>query len=120
MTPLRFTYTIQDANDPSWVHLDYVLLEETEAILVDEGALDVRRVTSGKQQGRTRVSAKKAILFNDPLLAKWPTVACDTFWTDQVIGAAVGCPRRWRATRLPGEVIHDGRQQGSPARKGDR
>jgi hypothetical protein len=91
VTPLRFTYTIQDANDPDWVHLDYVLLEETPDILVDEGALDVRRITPGEQQGRTRVSAKKAILFKNPLLAEWPTVACDTFWIDQVIGAAVGC-----------------------------
>ena len=46
---------------------------------------------TGEQQGRTRVSAKKAILFKDPLLAEWPTVACDTFWIDQVISAAVGC-----------------------------
>jgi hypothetical protein len=91
VTPLRFTYTIQDENDPGWVHLDYVLLKETRDILVDEGALDVRRITTGEQQGRTRVSAKKAILFKDPLLAEWPTVACDTFWIDQVVGAAVGC-----------------------------
>lgn len=91
VTPLRFTHTIQDGNDPDWVHLDYVLLEETPDILVDEGALDVRRITSGEGQGRTRVSAKKAILFQNPLLAEWPTVACDTFWIDQVIGAAVGC-----------------------------
>jgi hypothetical protein len=89
-TPLRFTYGIEDPNDPDWVHLDYLLLEKTEDILVDEGALDVRRVTAGQHQGRTRVSAKKAILF-DGLLAQWPTVACDTFWTDQVIDAAVGC-----------------------------
>ena len=91
VTPLRFTHTIQDPDDPDWVHLDYVLLEKTDDILVDEGALDVRRVTSGEQQGRTRVSAKKAILFSNPLLAEWPTVACDTVWIDQVIGAAVGC-----------------------------
>jgi hypothetical protein len=91
VTPLRFTYTIQDADDPDWVHLDYVLLKETSDILVDEGALDVRRITTGEQQGRTRVSAKKAILFKNPLLAEWPTVACDTVWIDQVIGAAVGC-----------------------------
>jgi hypothetical protein len=90
-TPLRFTYTIQDQNDPSWVHLDYLLIGETKDIHVDEGALDVRRVTSGKQRGRTRVSALKAILFADPLLANWPTVACDTFWMDLVIDAAVGC-----------------------------
>ena len=90
-TPLRFTYTIQDQNDPSWVHLDYLLIRETKDIHVDEGALDVRRVTSGKHSGRTRVSALKAILFADPLLANWPTVACDTFWMDLVIDAAVGC-----------------------------
>jgi hypothetical protein len=89
-TPLRFTYGIEDENDPDWVHLDYLLLEETYDILVDEGALDVRRVTSGKHQGRTRVSAIKAILFTG-LLAEWPTVACDTFWMDLVIDAAVGC-----------------------------
>jgi hypothetical protein len=92
VTPLRFTYTIQAQDDPSWVHLDYLLLQETEDILVDEGALDVRRVTSGRDPGRTRVSAKKAILFTDPVQATWPTLACDTFWIDQVIGAAVGCP----------------------------
>jgi hypothetical protein len=91
VTPLRFTYTIQDPDDPGWVHLDYALLEETNDILVDEGALDVRRVTSGKHRGRTRVSAKKAILFADPLQATWPSLACDTFWIDQVISAAVGC-----------------------------
>jgi hypothetical protein len=91
VTPLRFTYGLQDPNDPEWVHLDYLLLEQTEDILVDEGALDVRRVMSGKDRGRTRVSAKKAILFRDPLLAAWPTVACDTFWMDLVIDAAVGC-----------------------------
>ena len=38
------------------------------------------------------MSAKKAILFADPVQASWPTIACDTFWTDQVIDAAVGCP----------------------------
>jgi hypothetical protein len=90
-TPLRFTHTIQDENDPSWVHLDYLLIRETKDIHVDEGALDVRRVMSGKHRGRTRVSAIKAILFADPLLANWPTVACDTFWMDLVIDAAVGC-----------------------------
>jgi hypothetical protein len=26
-TPLRFTYGIEDENDPDWVHLDYLLLE---------------------------------------------------------------------------------------------
>jgi hypothetical protein len=92
VTPLRFTYTIQDGDDPGWVHLDYALLEQTDDILVDEGALDVRRITTGEQRGRTRVSTKKAIRFKNPLLAKWPTVACDTFWIDQVIGAATGCP----------------------------
>jgi hypothetical protein len=90
-TPLRFTHTVQQQNDPSWVHLDYLLIRETKDIHVDEGALDVRRVTSGKHRGRTRVSAIKAILFADPLLANWPTVACDTFWMDLVIDAAVGC-----------------------------
>jgi hypothetical protein len=90
-TPLRFTHTIQDENNPSWVHLDYLLIGETNDIHVDEGALDVRRVMSGKHRGRTRVSAIKAILFADPLLANWPTVACDTFWMDLVIDAAVGC-----------------------------
>jgi hypothetical protein len=92
-TPLRFTYGIEDENDPDWVHLDYLLLEDgTQTdILVDEGSLDVRRVTSGKHQGRTRVRAIKAILFADPLLAEWTTVACDTFWMDLVINAAVGC-----------------------------
>jgi hypothetical protein len=91
-TPLRFTHTIQDPNDPSWVHLDYLLIEETKDIEVDEGALDVRRVTTGKHQGRTRVTAIKAIRFKDDLLNKWTTVACDTFWMDLVIKAAVGCP----------------------------
>jgi hypothetical protein len=90
VTPLRFTYTIENETNPSWVHLDYVLPKETEDIVVDEGALDVRRVTCGPHQGRTRVSAKKAILFTDPLLREWPTIACDTFWTDMVIAAAVG------------------------------
>ena len=90
-TPLRFTHTIQDPNDPSWVHLDYVLIGETKDIEVDEGALDVRRVTTGKHQGRTRVSAIKAIRFKDDLLDDWTSVACDTFWMDLVINAAVGC-----------------------------
>jgi hypothetical protein len=92
VTPLRFTYSIEGETDPSWVHLDYVLLTETDDILVDEGALDVRRVATGTQQGRTRVSAKKAILFKNSVFASWPTIACDTFWTDLVIAAAVGCP----------------------------
>jgi hypothetical protein len=91
VTPLRFTYTLQDPSEPRWVHLDYALLEETNDILVDEGALDVRRVRSGKHRERTRVSAKKAILFADPLQATWPSLACDTFWIDQVVGAAVDC-----------------------------
>jgi hypothetical protein len=92
VTPLRFTYSIEGKTDPGWVHLDYVLLAETADIVVDEGALDVRRVTSGKHAGRTLVSAKKAVLFTDPILSSWTTVACDTFWTDSVITAAVGCP----------------------------
>jgi hypothetical protein len=91
VTPLRFTHTIQTQNDPSWVHLDYVMIGDTKEIKVDEGFLDVRRVTSGKDSGRTRVVAKKAIFFDDPLLTNWPTVACDTFWMDLVIDAAVGC-----------------------------
>ena len=90
-TPLRFTYSIDDGADPRWVHLDYVLLEETADIAIDEGSIDVRRVTSGKHSGRTRVSTKKAIRFVNPVLAQWPTVACDTFWTDLVVNAAVGC-----------------------------
>jgi hypothetical protein len=90
-TPLRFTYGIEEENDPDWVHLDYLLLNETKDILVDEGALDVRRVTSGQHQGRTRVSAIKAIRFRDHLLDDWTSVACDTFWMDLVIDAAVGC-----------------------------
>lgn len=90
VTPLRFTYALQDEADPRWVHLDYVLLAETEDIAVDEGSLDVRLVTSGKHKGRTRVTAKKAILFTDPMLQDWTTVACDTFWTDTVIAAALG------------------------------
>jgi hypothetical protein len=116
VTPLRFTYGIQDPNDPGWVHLDYLLLEETDDILVDEGALDVRRVTSGENQGRTRVSAKKAILFADPVQAMWPTIACDTFWVDQVIGAAVGCPDSEAPLDSPNRQDRDGRKQGSPAR----
>lgn len=88
-TPLRFTYTIDGDADPRWVHLDYVLREETEDIVVDEGALDVRRMDTGKHVGRTRVSAKKAILFRDPVLSDWTTIACDTFWTDMVIATAV-------------------------------
>lgn len=92
VTPLRFTYSIQADVDPSWVHLDYVLLNETTDIVVDEGALDVRRVVAGKYKGRTRVTAKKAILFVDPILREWSTIACDTFWTDMVIATAVGCP----------------------------
>jgi hypothetical protein len=90
-TPLRFTYAIQKRADPRWVHLDYVLPEETEDIVVDEGALDVRRIGAGPHRGRTRVSAKKVILFVDPVFRTWPTIACDTFWTDMVIAAAVGC-----------------------------
>jgi hypothetical protein len=90
-TPLRFTYGIEDESDPDWVHLDYLLLEETEDIRIDEGALDVRRVTSGKHQGRTRVSAIKAIRFRNDMLDDWTSVACDTFWMDLVIDAAVGC-----------------------------
>ena len=90
-TPLRFTYGIEDESNPDWVHLDYLLLEETNDILVDEGALDVRRVTSGKHQGRTRVSAIKAVRFRNDMLDDWTSVACDTFWMDLVIDAAVGC-----------------------------
>lgn len=90
-TPLRFTYAIEEEGEPGWVHLDYVLPEETEDIVVDEGALDVRRISAGPHRGRTRVSAKKAILFADPVFRTWPTIACDTFWTDMVIAAAVGC-----------------------------
>ena len=30
-TPLRFTYSIADGPDPAWIHLDYVLIEETDA-----------------------------------------------------------------------------------------
>lgn len=90
-TPLRFTYSIDDDSDPAWIHLDYVLIEETGEIAVDEGSIDVRRETAGEHSGRTRVSTKKLISFKDPMLAKWPTVACDTFWTDLVVNAAVGC-----------------------------
>ena len=86
-TPLRFTYSIDDPPDPAWIHLDYVLIEETKEIAVDEGSIDVRRA----QAGRTRVSTKKLIGFKDEMLASWPTVACDTFWSDLVVNAAVGC-----------------------------
>jgi hypothetical protein len=93
VTPLRFTYSIQAEADPRWVHLDYVLLDGgTEDIAVDEGSLDVRLVTSGKHKERTRVSAKKAILFTDRMLQDWTSVACDTFWTDTVIAAALDGP----------------------------
>jgi hypothetical protein len=91
VTPLRFTYGIQSENDPNWVHLDYLLVEETNDIAIDEGALNVQRVKSGKHQGRTRVTAIKAVRFKDPSLRAWTTVACDTFWMDLVIQASVGC-----------------------------
>jgi hypothetical protein len=89
-TPLRFTFSIQDKDNPRWVHLDYVLIDETKEISIDEGSLDVRLVTTGIHKGRTRVIAKKAILFTDQLLQDWTTIACDTFWTEMVIAAAVG------------------------------
>jgi len=92
VTPLRFTHSIQAEATPRWVHLDYVLLEGTEDIAVDEGSLDVRLVTSGRHKGRTRVSAKKAILFTESMLQDWTSVACDTFWTDTVIAAALDGP----------------------------
>ena len=90
-TPLRFTYSIDDGPDPAWTHLDYVLIEETNDIAVDEGSIDVRRVSTGEHSGRTRVSTKKLIGFKDKMLASWTTVACDTFWTELVVNAAVGC-----------------------------
>ena len=91
-TTLRFTYSIDNKANPTWVHLDYVLPEKTADIVVDEGALDVRLVTSGPHLGRTRVSAKKAICFVDQVLQEWSTIACDTFWTEMVISTATGCP----------------------------
>jgi hypothetical protein len=90
-TPLRFTYSSDDAPDPAWIHLDYVLIEATGDIAVDEGSIDVRRARAGKHAGRTRVSTKKLIFFKNEMLASWPTVACDTFWADLVVNAAVGC-----------------------------
>ena len=90
-TPLRFTYSIDDAADPAWIHLDYVLIQATPDIAVDEGSIDVRRVSTGEHSGRTAVSTKKLIGFTNEELAKWPTVACDTFWTELVVNAAVGC-----------------------------
>ena len=90
-TPLRFTYSIDDAPDPDWIHLDYVLIEATNEIAVDEGSIDVRRAGAGESSGRTRVSTKKLIGFKNETLASWPTVACDTFWADLVVNAAVGC-----------------------------
>ena len=90
-TPLRFTYSIDDAPDPDWIHLDYVLIEATKDIAVDEGSIDVRRAGAGESSGRTRVSTKKLIGFHNKELASWPTVACDTFWTELVVNAAVGC-----------------------------
>ena len=47
-TPLRFTYSIDDAPDPDWIHLDYVLIEATKDIAVDEGSIDVRRAGAGE------------------------------------------------------------------------
>ena len=101
VTPLRFTYSIENETNPSWVHLDYVLPEKTDDIGVDEGALDVRRVTCGPHEGRTRVSAKKAILFADPVLQAWPTIACDTFWTEMVIAVATGSTDDGGAPPIP-------------------
>jgi hypothetical protein len=118
-TPLRFTHTIDDEGDPRWVHLDYVLPEETEHIVVDEGALDVRRVPAGEHQGHTRVLAKKVILFADPLLRTWPTLACDTFWTEMVIAAAVGCSDDDVTSPTRGRN-RDGRHAGRPAGPSDR
>ena len=37
------------------------------------------------------MSTKKLIGFHNKELASWPTVACDTFWTELVVNAAVGC-----------------------------
>ena len=68
-----------------------MLIEETKDIAVDEGSIDVRRVSAGDHSGRTRVSTKKLIGFKDKMLASWTTVACDTFWTELVVNAAVGC-----------------------------
>jgi hypothetical protein len=60
-------------------------------IVVDAGQVTVRQDPLAPAGRRTSLLAEKYIRFADPAYETWPTVACDTFWTEFAITMALGC-----------------------------
>jgi hypothetical protein len=92
-TPLVFTRVVDDPEHSS-VFFDLPRgqdgqPETTSDIAVDVGSVIVQGNPGGDPKRRTRLSAEKCILFKDPAMAAWPTVACDLFWMEFTISAAL-------------------------------
>jgi len=102
-TPLRFTRVVHGDEHAS-VFFDLPRGDDgaargTDDIAVDVGSVIVQGNQNGDPKRRTRLSAEKCILFKDEAMATWPTLACDLFWMEFTISAALGAAE---ATGDPG------------------
>lgn len=83
---------IKTGNKITELYCSFQLLHVPAAeqlIQVDYGFMRVE-TDRGEPEGRqTKLTATKAIGFNDPTMQSWPTVACDTFWLELVTRVAV-------------------------------
>ena len=90
VTPLLFTSYW--APDWSYVRTNYRLDLATSDITVDAGFIELAKDPRPPDDTRpTRVTATKVIEFQSDDLNKWPSLACDTFWTEMAIQMANDC-----------------------------
>jgi hypothetical protein len=91
-TDLVFSRTVED---PYLYATEFDLppppLPDGAEIVVDTGQVTVREDPLAPPARRTTCLAEKYIRFADPEFETWPTVACDTFWTEFCITMALGC-----------------------------
>jgi len=91
-TNLVFSRTVED---PHLYATEFDLppppLPDDAEIVVDAGQVTVREDPLAPPARRTTCLAEKYIRFADTAFETWPTVACDTFWTEFCITMALGC-----------------------------
>jgi hypothetical protein len=66
-------------------------LPQSAPIVVDAGQVTVREDKYAPASQRTSLLCEKLIRFSDPAYLTWPTLACDTFWTEFAVTMANGC-----------------------------
>jgi hypothetical protein len=97
VTELVFSRTVDDARPgpaaPVLYALGFNLPDPPPKgpIVVDCGQVTVREDPLAPSGQRTLLLAEKYIRFADAKYQAWPTLACDTFWTEFAIVMAEGC-----------------------------